>query len=162
MLSVVLNPNLEDYPAYLFFTSLLFSHEELLRIKFKRRNTLLPLMRLSACLGCFIRRGGCRVLPEESRSWIWSADRDPRGAPAQGWQYLEIWTSTPSACTFWWIQTDSKLRKLPKWPIKFTFNAAQHSCKMKANFKINQLKKKKMTTVEISYHGWNVSNFAFP
>ena len=99
-------------------------------------------MRLSACLGCFIHRGGCRVLPEESRSWIWSADRDPRGAPAQGWQYLEIWTSTPSACTFWWIQTDSKLRKLTKWPIKFTFNAAQHSCKMKANFKINQLKKK--------------------
>lgn len=39
---------------------------------------------------------------------------------------------------------------------------AQHSYKMKANFKVNQLKKKKMTTVEISYQGWNVNNFAFP
>lgn len=41
MLSVVLNPNLEDYPA-IFFLSLLF-YEELLRIKFTLRNTLQPL-----------------------------------------------------------------------------------------------------------------------
>ena len=36
-----------------------------------------------------------------------------------------------------------------------------HIYKMKANFKINQLKKK-MTSVKISYKDWNVNNFAFP